>query len=63
MELRQAFEQALALFLCLKFKRERRKTMKVDFAERFKRYLAEDGKSPNTTESYVGDIVGFIKYQ
>ncbi|WP_051624210.1 tyrosine-type recombinase/integrase [Clostridium akagii] len=30
--------------------------------EQFKTNLFEDGKSANTVQSYVGDILGFIKY-
>ncbi len=36
--------------------------MALDFVEKFKRYLKEDGKSPKTIESYVGDIAGFVSY-
>jgi integrase/recombinase XerD len=36
--------------------------MASDFVEKFKRYLKEDGKSPKTIESYVGDIAGFVVY-
>lgn len=36
--------------------------MAIDFVEKFKRYLKEDGKSPKTIESYVGDIAGFVTY-
>lgn len=36
--------------------------MAIDFVEKFKRYLKEDGKSPKTIESYVGDIAGFVSY-
>lgn len=36
--------------------------MVIDFVEKFKRYLKEDGKSPKTIESYVGDIGGFVAY-
>ncbi|MCM0649713.1 tyrosine-type recombinase/integrase [Clostridium swellfunianum] len=36
--------------------------MATDFVEKFKRYLKEDGKSPKTIESYVGDIAGFVSY-
>lgn len=36
--------------------------MTIDFVENFKRYLKEDGKSPKTIESYVGDIAGFVAY-
>lgn len=28
----------------------------------FARHLVEDGKSPKTIESYVGDVIGFIRY-
>jgi hypothetical protein len=30
--------------------------MGTDFVEKFKRHLKEDGKSPKTVESYVGDV-------
>ena len=36
--------------------------MESDFVKKFKRYLKEDGKSPKTIESYVGDIGGFVVY-
>ncbi len=36
--------------------------MAIDFVEKFKRYLQEDGKSTMTIESYVGDIAGFVTY-
>ena len=36
--------------------------MATDFVEKFKRYLKEDGKSPKTIESYVGDMYGFVFY-
>lgn len=36
--------------------------MTADFVEKFKRYLKEDGKSPKTIESYVGDAGGFVTY-
>jgi integrase/recombinase XerD len=36
--------------------------MAKDFVEKFNRYLSEDGKSPKTIESYVGDIAGFVVY-
>lgn len=36
--------------------------MATDFVEKFKRYFKEDGKSPKTIESYVGDIGGFVSY-
>ncbi|HVI41322.1 MAG TPA: tyrosine-type recombinase/integrase, partial [Anaerovoracaceae bacterium] len=36
--------------------------MAIDFVEKFKRYLQEDGKSTKTIESYVGDIAGFVGY-
>jgi putative DNA primase/helicase len=36
--------------------------MTTDFVDKFKRYLKEDGKSPKTIESYVGDIAGFVSY-
>ena len=36
--------------------------MATDFVEKFKKYLNEDGKSPKTIESYVGDIAGFVAY-
>ena len=34
----------------------------VAFTECFKRSLVEDGKSPKTIESYVGDIKAFIEF-
>ena len=36
--------------------------MATDFVDKFKRYLKEDGKSPKTVESYVGDVAGFVAY-
>lgn len=36
--------------------------MATDLVEKFKIYLKEDGKSPKTIESYVGDIAGFVAY-
>jgi integrase/recombinase XerD len=36
--------------------------MAIDFVEKFRRHLKEDGKSPKTIESYVGDIAGFVAY-
>ncbi len=36
--------------------------MATDFVEKFGRYLKENGKSPKTIESYVGDIGGFVSY-
>ncbi|MCD2349065.1 tyrosine-type recombinase/integrase [Clostridium guangxiense] len=36
--------------------------MVADFVYKFKKYLMEDGKSPKTIESYVGDIYGFAVY-
>jgi len=36
--------------------------MAINYVEKFKRYLKEDGKSPKTIESYVGDITGFVVY-
>lgn len=33
-----------------------------NYVEGFKCYLAQNGKSPKTLESYVGDITGFIQY-
>jgi len=53
--------KALVLFFCLKIS-ERRIEMAIDFVGKFKRYLNEDGKSPKTIESYVGDIAGFVSY-
>jgi integrase/recombinase XerD len=34
----------------------------MELVEKFKRFLKEDGKSPKTIESYVGDIEGFVMY-
>lgn len=31
----------------------------MGYAEKFRRYLVEDGKSPSTITSYVGDVEGF----
>lgn len=36
--------------------------MAIDFVEKFKKYLKEDGKSQKTIESYVGNIGGFVSY-
>lgn len=36
--------------------------MATDFIYKFKKYLIDDGKSPKTIGSYVGDIVGFASY-
>ena len=52
-------KEALALFLCKKFK-EGKCMCKV--IEDFKISLIEDGKSPKTIESYIGDIRGFIEF-
>ena len=52
-------KEALALFLCKKFK-EGKDMCKV--IEDFKISLIEDGKSPKTIESYVGDIKAFIEF-
>ncbi len=34
----------------------------MDFITEFERYLYEDGKSPATILSYVGDVKGFLKF-
>jgi len=34
----------------------------MGYAEKFRRYLVEDGKSPSTITSYVGDVEGFLCY-
>lgn len=34
----------------------------MELVEEFKTFLREDGKSPKTIESYVGDIAGFVMY-
>lgn len=52
-------KEALTLFLCKKFK-EVKYVCKV--IENFKIILIEDGKSPKTIESYIGDIRGFIEF-
>jgi len=36
--------------------------MAIDFVEKFKRYLKEDGKIAKTIEGFVGDIGGFLSY-
>ena len=52
-------KEALTLFLCKKFK-EGKDMCKV--IEDFKISLIEDGKSPKTVESYIGDIKTFIEF-
>ena len=52
-------KEALALFLCGKF-REARCMCKI--IEDFRISLIEDGKSPKTIESYIGDIKPFIEF-
>jgi len=52
-------KEALALFLCKKFK-EGKYICKV--IEDFKISLVEDGKSTKTIESYVGDIKAFKEF-
>ena len=34
----------------------------MGYAEKFRRYLVEDGKSHSTITSYVGDVEGFLCY-
>lgn len=34
----------------------------INLVEKFERYLIEDGKSPNTIESYVGDTSAFVAF-
>ena len=34
----------------------------MDLVDQFRQYLVEDGKSPATIVSYVGDIRGFLRY-
>lgn len=52
-------KEALALFLCKKFKEGKCMCKVIDD---FKISLIEDGKSPKTIESYIGDIRGFIEF-
>ena len=52
-------KEALALFLCKKFK-EGKCMCKV--IEDFKISLVEDGKNSKTIESYVGDIKAFKEF-
>lgn len=52
-------KEALAIFVCKKFK-EGKCMCKV--IENFKISLIEDGKSPKTIESYIGDIRAFIDF-
>lgn len=49
-----ANKKALAFFLCLKQLKEQI-SMINELVQRFKIHLEEDGKSPKTIESYVGD--------
>jgi len=34
----------------------------IQIVEQFKTYLMEDGKSPRTIESYIGDVTGLLTY-
>ncbi|WP_252232782.1 site-specific integrase [Clostridium sp. ZBS15] len=34
----------------------------IKIVEEFKTHITEDGKSPNTIQSYIGDISAFLKY-
>ncbi|HHV27975.1 MAG TPA: integrase, partial [Tissierellia bacterium] len=34
----------------------------MDYVAEFERHLFEDGKSPSTILSYVGDIKGFLAH-
>ena len=52
-------KEALALFICKKFKEVK---CMCKIIEDFKISLVEDGKSPKTIESYVGNIKAFIEF-
>jgi integrase/recombinase XerD len=52
-------KEILALFICKKFKEVRSMCQLI---EDFKISLIEDGKSPKTIESYIGDIKAFKEF-
>lgn len=51
----------VSLFAMPKTKMKGENTM-IKIVEDFKTYLIEDGKSPKTIQSYVGDVAGLLKY-